>query len=46
VTCHVKSKEDILADIFQEIFLLILERVQTDVSPDLLKLLCLFHLFQ
>jgi AcrR family transcriptional regulator len=32
---YVKSKEDVLAHIFQEIFQSILERVQTDISPHL-----------
>jgi len=32
---YVKSKEDILADLFREIFQRILESVQRDISPDL-----------
>jgi AcrR family transcriptional regulator len=32
---YVKSKEDVLAHIFQEIFQGILDRIQFDISPDM-----------
>jgi AcrR family transcriptional regulator len=41
---YVKSKEDVLAQIFQEIFQSILERVQMDVSPALSPEVQLHHL--
>lgn len=41
---YVKSKEDVLAHIFQKIFQSILERAQTDISPKMSPQARLYHL--
>src|SRR5215469_12890312 len=41
---YVKSKEDVLAHIFQKIFQSILEHVQTDISPEMSPEMRLYRL--